>query len=251
MVNHKSLWVVWQNKDTRLHYHIGTLSYYNNQYEFRYTWQSESNQKVKAALENGYMLHPAFPHLEKIYTSKVLFPAFDRRLPSEIRADYDHILNELKLDHTASKMDILERTRGKLANDFYTFEKPLKVKNNKLVTSFYIHGMRYQENLPANWADILRTTNKIYLKLESDNMIDKNAIAVYGGWGTKLGYVPRFYTTGLSALLSNNIKTVVNINYINEKATPDWWVQVNFECDMNDISPKELKELDSILEYAV
>lgn len=251
MGKHKSLWVVWQNVSTRLHYHIGTLSYYDNQYEFHYTWQSESSQKVKGALENGYILHPAFPHLEKVYISKELFPAFDRRLPSEIRADYDRILDELKLDRNASKMDILERTRGKLANDSYTFEQPLKVENNKLVTSFYINGMRYQKDLPYNWADILRSTNEIYLKLEPDNIVDKNAIAVYGGWGIKLGYVPRFYTTGLSALLSYNVETVVKINYINEKATPDWWVQVNFECSMSDISPEELKALDSIIEYAV
>lgn len=251
MGKHKSLWFVWQNEETRLNYHIGTLSFYDNKYEFRYTWESKGKQKVKEALENGYMLHPAFPDLEKIYTSTELFPAFDRRLPSEIRPDFTQILEELKLDRNASKMELLERTRGKTANDTYSFEQPLKVEDNKLMTTFYINGMRHQKDLPHNWADILRTTNRVYLKLEPENPVDKNAIAIYGGLGSKLGYVPRFYATGLAAILSRNIQTTVKINYINEHATPDWWVQVSFECSMDDILPEEIREIDPLFEEAV
>ncbi|WP_203248301.1 HIRAN domain-containing protein [Sporosarcina beigongshangi] len=251
MEEHKSLWVVWQNSESRLHYHVGTLSHYNGQYEFTYTWQSEGNQKVRDALQNGYMLHPSFSHLEKTYTATKLFPAFDRRLPSDIRADFNHILDEFHLDKTASKMELLEQTRGKSANDTYSFEKSLKVESGKLITTFFINGMRHQKDLPNNWPSILRTTNKIELKLEPENLIDVNAVAVYGGLGTKLGYVPRFYAAGIGALLERGIKHKVMINYINETATPDWWVKMDFECNMSEISPEELKSLDPLFEYAI
>lgn len=245
MKNHQSLWLVWQNPTTRLHYHVGTLSYVNNQYEFIYTWQSKRNQKVNDALENGYMLHPSFPDLTKKYVSDKLFAAFDRRIPSEIRTDYNHILWELNLTNKCSKMELLEQTRGKLSNDSYSFEKPLKLIDEKLITTFFVHGMRHQQNLPSNWKEIVETTNIITLKLEPDNPIDKNAVAVYTAMGIKLGYVPRFYTTAISALMNRDLKTVVKVNYINDKATPDWWLKVDLDTS------KLLKDLDPLFEYAV
>ncbi|WP_391206600.1 HIRAN domain-containing protein [Psychrobacillus sp. L4] len=251
MTEHKSLWVVWQNVDTRLYYHIGTLSYFDEHYEFTYTFTGEGPQKVRDALENGYMLHPSFPILDKTYVSSKLFPAFDRRLPSEIRSDFGHILDELHLTESSSKMDLLEQTRGKLANDTYSFEKPLRIENAKLMTSFFIHGMRHQKDLPENWYAILRSFNTIELKPEPNNEVDANAIAIYTELGIKLGFIPRFYATGLSALLAMGIQPIIKVNYINEQSNSDWWVKVDFESDVLGLSDTELKKLDPLFEYAV
>lgn len=251
MNNHQSLWLVWQNSTTRLNYHVATLSFVNNKYEFSYTWQSEGGQKVGEALENGYMLHPSFPELKKKYVSEKLFAAFDRRLPSDIRSDYKQILEELHLTKKCTKMELLEQTRGKLSNDTYSFEKPLKLIDGKLVTTFFVNGMRHQQNLPNNWKEIIETTNIITLKLEPENPIDNNAVAVYTGTGIKLGLVPRFYATAISALIKRDLTPVIKMNYINESATPDWWLKVDFESKVDMISSRELKEMDPLFEYAV
>lgn len=250
-MKHQSLWVVWQNTKTRLNYHIGTLSFFNEQYEFSYTVNGTGNQKVRDALKNGYMLHPSFPILEKCYVSNKLFAAFDRRLPSDIRSDFKHILDEFNLTEKYSKMELLEQTRGKLATDSYSFEKPLKVEDDKLVTSFFVNGMRYQKDLPKNWAQIVRSTNKVYLQPEPENAIDSNAVAIYGGMGTKLGFVPRFYATAISALLNRGISPEIKVAYINENATPDWWLKIDFESNIDDISHDDLKKLDPLFEFAV
>lgn len=249
--NHQSLWLVWQNPATRLNYHVATLSFVNNNYEFSYTWQSKGGQKVRDALKNGYMLHPSFPDLQKNYVAEKLFAAFDRRLPSNIRTDYEQILDELNLTTQCTKMELLEQTRGKLSNDTYSFEKPLKVIDGKLVTSFFINGMRHQPNLPSNWREIIETTNIITLKLEPENPVDHNAIAVYTGMGIKLGFVPRFYATAISALIKRDMKPILKVNYMNENATPDWWVKVDFESAVDMLSPNELKEIDPLFEFAV
>ncbi|WHZ32737.1 HIRAN domain-containing protein [Desemzia incerta] len=251
MNNHQSLWLVWQNPITRLNYHVATLSYTDNKYEFSYTWKSESGQKVKDALENGYMLHPSFPELQKNYVSNKLFAAFDRRLPSDIRKDYNQILEELNLNTRSTQMELLEQTRGKLSNDSYSFEKPLKLIDDKLKTSFFVNGMRYQQNLPSNWKEIIETTNIITLKLEPENPVDNNAVAVYAGMGIKLGFVPRFYSTAIYALIKRGLNPVLKIDYINDTATPDWWLKVNFESKVDMISSKELKNIDPLFEYAV
>lgn len=41
MDNVKTLLVVWQDKNNRSYYHIGTLSYYSGLYEFTYTSKSQ------------------------------------------------------------------------------------------------------------------------------------------------------------------------------------------------------------------
>jgi hypothetical protein len=147
----KTLLVVWQNKKNRLYYHIGTLSYYNDQYEFVYTYSDKGERKLRDALKNGYMYHPVFPQPDKTYRSKTLFPAFDRRLPSVDRSDFQAILSDLGLNENATKMDLLQQTRGRLASDSYSFEQPLCVEEDrKLYSSFFVHGMRHR-NLPEQW----------------------------------------------------------------------------------------------------
>src|SRR5690625_7911143 len=79
-----------------------------------------------------------------IYHSKILFPTFECRIPSHDRLDFEDILYDLDLDKDASKMAILQATRGRLANDSYSFEQPLrKEKDEKLHSSFFIYCMRY------------------------------------------------------------------------------------------------------------
>lgn len=245
---HKSLWLVWQSTKTRLFYHVGTLSFYNDKYTFSYTYQSDSPQKVKDALRNGYMLHPSFQDLTKEYISTNLFSAFKRRLPSEIRVDFNNILENLHLNMDYSDMDLLERTRGKLGNDQYSFEKPLKVKEGKISSSFFINGMRYQKDLPEKWYEILEASNTVDLKLEPENPVDENAVAIYTTQKNKLGYIPRFYATGISALLTYGLQPVVKVNYVNEKASSDWWVKLDFECCLQDIEKHRLRTLDPIFE---
>ncbi|WP_163969660.1 hypothetical protein [Oceanobacillus halotolerans] len=129
----KSLLVLWKSKHTNVYYHIGTLTFNGEVYVFQYTFHTDTYRKVHDALRNGYRLHPAFPKLEKKYESSTLFPAFDRRIPSHDRVDYQGILNSLGLPPEADRMDILRETRGILARDSYSFEEPLRLYKDDLV----------------------------------------------------------------------------------------------------------------------
>lgn len=243
----KTLWLVWQNVNTRLFYHVGTLSHYNNQYHFQYTYQSKRQYKVKDALKDGYILHPMFPDLKKEYISPILFGAFKRRLPSEIRVDFKEILEELKLSDSYTEMDLLERTRGKLASDEYSFEKPLLIENGILTTSFYISGMYYLK-LPDNWVNTITIGENLILKPEPQNPVDNNAIAIYTENDLQLGYVPRFYTTSLSILLKNKLKPKVIVTYINALKSASWWIQVNLECEISLLDEVNFNKIDAIFQ---
>lgn len=232
MSNNQTLLVVWQDKYTRLYYHIGTLSHYNDQYEFLYTDTALGKRKLGDALKCGYMIHPAFPDIGKMYRSKTLFPAFDRRIPSSDRHDFNAILLDLGLDESASKMDILRETRGRLASDTYSFEQPLQiVEDGQLQSSFFIHGMRHQ-NLASDWSTCLTKNSSLKLMVEPTNEHDPNAVAIYINNGKKLGYVPNFYSKAIFSLLKEGAIPSVRVVYLNEKSSPHWWVKVDFKCEV-------------------
>ncbi|MEC1741737.1 HIRAN domain-containing protein [Schinkia azotoformans] len=248
MSNVHTLLVVWQNKNNRLYYHIGTLSYYNNQYEFTYTHSEQGGRKLGDAIKNGYIHHPAFPNPSKVYRSNTLFPAFDRRLPSNDRSDFKAILSDLGLDERSTKMDLLQQTRGRLASDTYSFEQPLRLeKDGKLHSSFFVHGMRHR-NLPDQWYLWLAKSDSLKLIPEPTNNYDPNAVGIYTQSGKHLGYVPNFYSKAVFSLLENGATPSVRVVYLNEKSTPHWWLKVDFECEIPSLQGTTSDELAPVMQ---
>jgi hypothetical protein len=243
----QTLLVVWQNARTRLYYHIGNLSFYNKTYEFTYTAYGTGHGKIKDALNNGYYVHPAFPDINKVYRSDKLFAAFDRRLPSKDRSDFKAILFDLGLNVNSTKMDLLRETRGRLANDTYSFEQPLRVKGDgKLHSSFFVHGMRHRE-LPDNWSDWVALQDSVKLIQEPTNIHDPNAVAVYTYSGRHLGYVPGFYSKAIYSLLEYDANPNVKVIYKNEKSTPHWWLKLYFECEIPPVEAMQSSEVLSLI----
>jgi|SRR5690625_805913 len=244
----KTLLVVWQDEISRLYYHIGTLSYYKDYYEFSYTTKKSGQRKLGDALEKGYMIHPAFPKTDKAYRSEKLFPAFDRRIPSSDRHDFKAILKDLGLTKDASKMEILRVTRGRLAADTYSFEQPLRrEEDGKIRSSFFIHGMRHQ-NLPENWFSGLTASSLVKLVQEPTNPYDKNAVAIYTNNGKMLGYVPNFYSQAIFSLLEKDMTYVARVAYLNDKSHPHWWVKLDYESDVPVDQSMRLEKLVPVMQ---
>lgn len=230
----KSLLVLWKNKANSLYYHIGTLYFNGEEYTFQYTHQQDGHRKVNEARQNGYRLHPAFPSLESIYTSKELFSAFDRRIPSSDRVDFKEILFSLGLPEQADRMDILRETRGMLAGDSYSFEQPIRLSENRhLKTNFYINGMRHRD-LPAHWPLSLQKDKTVNFIIEEDNTEDPFAVRIETLNGLHLGYVPAVYAEAIKSLIEQNIKLKVTINDIRVKAEPQWWVSLTIEANLKE-----------------
>lgn len=81
---------------------------------------------------------------------------------------------DLGLNENATKMEILQQIRGRLASDTYSFEQPLRREaNEKLYSNFYVRGMRHR-NLPTGWSHWLKVNDKVrLLKKCSHHPIDK------------------------------------------------------------------------------
>lgn len=243
----KSLLVVWKDKKSLLYYHVGTLNYDGEKYVFNYTIQSQSHRKVKEAIRNGYRPHPAFPDLYKEYISPYLFPAFDRRIPSSDRVDYDEILKALNLPENADRMDILRVTRGMLSGDAYSFEEPLRLNQNNIIeTNFYISGMRHQ-GLGENWKSKVNVGDDLIAIPEPENDKDPYAVRIETGNGVKLGYIPGIYAQAVSALLRNNCKLKLTIKNIRPSFAPQWWVHVSLIGELSIRQLQYHEELDGLI----
>ena len=145
-------------------------------------------------------------------------------------------------------MDLLQQTRGRLANDTYSFEQPLRLgKDKKLRSSFFVHGMRHR-NLPKEWHTWLNKSDTLKLVTEPTNEHDPNAVGVYTHSGKHLGYVPNFYSKAIFSLLENGANPIVRVVYLNEKSTPHWWLKVDFECEIPSLQGTTSDELSPVMQ---
>ena len=228
----KSLLVLWENKIKKQYFHVGTLYFDGMCYTFQYTYQEDSPRNVKAALQNGYRLHPVFSILEKAYKSNSLFATFDRRIPSDDRVNYSEILLDLGLPMDANRMDILRETRGILSGDAYSFEEPLLLHQNRhLETNFYVNGMRHR-NSADDWLSQVQIGDGLVAVLEPDNEWNSIAVRLETKNGLHLGYIPAVYVEAVKSLIENGIDVNLKVIDIRPKSAPQWWIHVGLYCEL-------------------
>lgn len=111
------LWLIWKKPKERRIFIIGELTYENNEYKFKYIDSELDNAK-----KNGLDFFPGFNDIKKEYVSNTeLFPNIETRLPNTSRPEYSKVLDLYNLDSNSSKMEILEKTKGRLLTDNFEF----------------------------------------------------------------------------------------------------------------------------------
>lgn len=211
----KKLWLIWKEPKERRRFIIGELSYENNIYKFKYI-----DPELNNARKNGLDFFPGFDDLEKEYVSDTLFQNIETRLPNTSRPEYLKILNMYDLEVGSSKMEILEKTKGRLLTDNFEFV-PVFDKNK---IEFEVAGTSHSEDI-KKYRDIFEINDNLLLERELDNKYDKYAIKVIckkNGNEYNLGYVPRYYSKELSKMLEKNVDYSAKIKYL------------NFESKLND-----------------
>ena len=209
------LWLIWKEPKERRRFIIGELTYENNEYKFKYI-----DPELNNARKNGLDFFPGFDDIEKEYVSNTgLFPNIETRLPNTARPEYLEILNLYNLDTDSSKMEILEKTKGRLLTDNFEFV-PVFDKNK---IEFEVAGTSHSNDI-KNYKDIFKVNDNLLLERESDNKYDEYAIKVIckkNGTLYHLGYVPRYYSKELSRMLDENVKYSAKIKYLNFESKLD------------------------------
>jgi len=85
-----TLFLAWQDQNSRSWFPIGRLRFDGTNYQFTYT-----QGVLEAQQKCGFEPLPSFPCLGEVYTSTYLFPVFANRLMPKNRPDYSSFLHWL------------------------------------------------------------------------------------------------------------------------------------------------------------
>jgi hypothetical protein len=208
--NDKSLYLIWKDPRSRRNYTVGRLSK-GDSYAFEYCGEYED------AMEAGWECLKAFPEVKR-YVNPSLFAAFASRLPDPRRRDIDSILRKYGLDDFDG-YELLRRSTGRLPIDTYEFIDPILPEDQTVTREFNVVGIRHNAGCQGSDCDQLPTIglgDEVVLRLEPENEHDEFAVMVLTQRGEMLGYVPRYYSEGVSDRLACGMTyacTVIGVDH--------------------------------------
>lgn len=222
------LYLIWKDPKTRRNFTVGKLTK-SEKYTFCYCEQN------KAAEEAGWRPLDAFAE-EKEYTSDDLFPVFVSRLPDPKRRDIQKILQKYELNEFDA-FELLRKSGARLPIDTYEFIDPIFSEEEKIQRDFFIMGIRYGASCEGTCCDklpTLREEDEVYFKPEPENEYDPFAVRVVTKAGEHLGYVPRYYSQGISQRLKDHVTYSCKILEVNKEKRCSECIKVRLRIPNDD-----------------
>ncbi|MDF5722484.1 MAG: HIRAN domain-containing protein [Rhizonema sp. PD37] len=223
----KTLFLAWQDPDSRAWFPIGRLTFDGDKYQFFYTVGAKEAQS-----QFGFQPMFSFPIFDKVYTSVELFPLFSNRLMQRSRPEYNNFVQWLNIpQHEDDPIAILSRSGGQKVTDHYeVFPCPKPDENGLYHIHFFIHGLRHFPPCSIERISSLKPRDVLWLAHEAQNSYDSNALTLQTEDHYILGYCPRYIAPDVLKLLQRNPKLVhVQVERINPAPTP---LQFRLLCNM-------------------
>mgnify|MGYP001138129193 CR=1 FL=1 len=219
------LYLIWKSEQSRKQYIVGQLVK-NGQYEFRYA------EDIQAAKNDGFTPLICFPDDNKVYTDDKLFPVFASRLPDRKRKDMQNILKKYDLERYDEYL-LLKRSGARLPIDNFEFIDPIVNLDENIERTFFIAGVRHYlgcngEN--CNKPFMITRGDEVVLQQDPDNQYDKNAVQMLDVSGHLLGYVPRYYSEGVTKMLKSNRKVSCHVFNVDHHQNCNECIKVILKC---------------------
>lgn len=222
----KSLFVAWQDPDTRAWFPVGRLMCNNGKYCFSYT---------KGALaSNNFIPFGRMTGLYSTYESETLFPLFTNRILEKSRPEYNKYLTWLGLTETsADPFLVLSLTEGLRGTDgLEIFPCPEPTVNNKYKVSFFLRSLRYLNKCSIERANSLKAGDQLLVMRDVQNKFDRLALALRtDDPATIVGYCPRYLCSDFGKLVDAGAGGSVEVVRVNLDAPLQMRVLCNFESN--------------------
>ena len=213
-----SLFVIWQDGETRRWHPVSRLTKQDGEFRLEYT--------------NGAMASPSFTpfagmwELDRVYLSDVLFPLFANRIIAASRPEYPRVMRWLGLDEEwTDGFEVLARSGGQRKTDtLQLIPKPLRTKVNRYHVLFFGHGIRYLSDDDQARLLTLEIGDRLFPMHDHQNPADPNAVLLRTGDPMSFaGYCPRYLADDFLKLLEasadpNDVE--VSIERVNRDAPP-------------------------------
>lgn len=140
MKTKSTLFLAWQDQNSRSWFTIGRLTFDGINYEFTYT-----QGVLEAQKKCGFEPLVSFPRLGEVYKSTYLFPVSANRLNPKNRPDCSSFLHGLNLSQDEREpIAILARSGGRRETDTLTvFPCSELDSEGRYCLHFFLHGLRY------------------------------------------------------------------------------------------------------------
>ena len=197
----KTLFLAWQDPQSRLWSPVGRLTFDGEVYTFVYIKGAEEAQQ-----KFGFEPLMSFPEWDRIYRSTELFAFFANRVMSPSRPDYRRYLDRLNLsDQNFDLMEFLGRTEGNRQTDnFKVFPCPKPDINGKYHLFFLAHGLRYLPECSLQRIEQLQVGEPLWLAHEFHNRYDTKALILTTEDHHHLGFCPRYLLHDVFEVLMRN-----------------------------------------------
>lgn len=237
MKTHSTLFLAWQDPNSRSWFPIGRLTFDGTNYQFTYT-----QGVLEAQQKCGFEPLPSFPRFGEVYTSTYLFSVFANRLMPKNRPDYSSFIHWLNLTQNESDpIAMLARSGGRRETDTLTvFPIPEPDSEGRYRLHFFLHGLRYLPPCAIERINRLETGENLWLAHEFQNQYDSKALTLNTEDHHIVGYCPRYLNSEIFEVLLRNPSLVeVRVEQVNLPPTP---LQFRLLCNItaqcyNDFRP--------------
>lgn len=224
----KTLFLAWQDYQSRSWNPVGRLTFDGKNYEFVYIEGAKEAQK-----KFGFEPLMSFPEWNKTYRSTELFAFFANRVMSPSRPDYRKHLDRLDLsEQSFDLMEFLGRSEGyRQTDNFKVFPYPNLDSDGKYHLYFLVHGLRHLPKCSMDRIAQLQVGDTLWLCHELQNPYDNEALALTTEDHYHLGYCPRYLSHDVFDLLRRYPSLVeVKVAKVNLPPSP---LKSRLLCEMN------------------
>ena len=221
------LYLIWKSEKSRKQYIVGTLVK-NGRYEFRYA------EDIEAAVRDGFASLLCFPDMKKTYVDEKLFSVFASRLPDRKRRDIRDILKKYDLEEYDEYL-LLKKSGARLPIDNFEFIDPIIDIYENIERVFFIAGVRHY--LGCGGKDCINgvsvtSGDEIVLRREPENVYDKNAVQMLDMSGHLLGYIPKYYSKGVSNMIKSKRKISCHVYYVDKNKNCNECIKAIIKCPL-------------------
>jgi len=219
----KSIYVAWQEPNSRQWMPVGRLTKDESDFKFVYT---RGAKKFPSFTPFGRM-----KDLYTVYKSEELFPLFANRILSKSRPEYEKYLHWLGMDRQEyDVMEELSRTAGLRATDsLELFHCPTPKEDNTYEVRFFSRGLRHMHTENQERAATLKVGERLFLMQDLQNEYDSMALLMRTDDPVSLvGYAPRYYSAELTELIEENDTESVKVTV--ERVNTDAPIQYRVLC---------------------
>lgn len=236
-----TLFVAWQQPDSKEWIPVAKLEHVNGIYCFSYT---QGVYRAKQFRPFGGM-----SQLDAVYESPNLFPLFSNRLISKSRPEFQDYLRWLGLSNTADKpMAMLALTGGiRRTDSIELFQPPMVTTSGQYQVEFFVRSLSHMPKAIIEQIGDMAKGERLYLMNDCQNDFDHLAIAVRSNKpASLLGYCPKYYAKDLGVLLANqDCELEVRVKCINLDAP----LNMRLLCSVTAKVPPHFAPLEKELDF--